>query len=108
MEVFIATILGGVAGLEKNLINDRTLKAKREARDAESAWGRPATGVAFDRRTGLWSYTKDADRVLGAMRAVLAGNSNLTALCRLYGQGDFLLFRTGADNYGHNLESSRR
>jgi DNA invertase Pin-like site-specific DNA recombinase len=76
---FLGAIRAAVAGLERSEILERMWLAKEEKRrrgeNPQSVITLP-TGVTFDRTSGRWSYTPEAEKIRQAFQMFLSGNTS--------------------------------
>src|SRR5579864_1193556 len=77
----LGTIRAAMAGLERSEILERMWHAKEEKRrrgENPQSYITLPTGVSFDRTSGRWSYTPEAEKIKEAFRMFLAGNTSYT------------------------------
>lgn len=75
----LGTIRAAMAGLERSEILERMWLAKEEKRrrgENPQSYVTLPTGVNFDRISGRWSYTPEAEKIKEAFRMFLSGNTS--------------------------------
>jgi len=79
----LGTIRAAMAGLERSEILERMWHAKEEKRrrgENPQSYITLPTGVSFDRTSGRWSYTPEAEKIKEAFRMFLSGNTSYSEI----------------------------
>lgn len=77
----LGTIRAAMAGLERSEILERMWLAKEEKRrrgENPQSYITLPTGVSFDKSSGRWSYTPEAEKIKQAFLMFLSGNTSYT------------------------------